>query len=967
MKVLRLIATVAVANAAAFTTFEALARVADDSELSTHHSHPISRNLTVQYLNEYLGSTVYNSNDNTQWFFGATKIDGKIVPDAPSATQPGDVIFVEVNDYWKGTQWYGTPSLYNQVMYGVKSINKVGQGTQIGNGAIYHYKATTSRFFFAVRTSDFYVKQGNHTDGTSDDSKWVEYNTDVYYLEDIVNTNTGEEVRRVKPFRWYNEFSAVKEEDRSKGWGALSGAFDELKNGDFKEVPHSCSNSLEVNHFTTLNDPNVVDEPYSAEVMLFVPAGTNAAVNSKNTNYSTGNIPQVFFYVNSLEGSRVQASTSSKYAINLNWQTSFDKASGNGITFTPWNGTKGGVKEESHVYRKIEGSQSFTEVYIEDGLVNLKQWTDKELPLKAAGYDVEYYVITKVITYDARGERTGEEIATAPTNHVTFHIPGTGEYFGLELSNNFTSKFSPVAGNMGRSYNKIENVVIAKTNELTPALSEVKKGDRFKLTRQQETGNQDVRTLEITGITTSGGLLGFGKKTTYSYKINNGTVQSSTTWTTVQDILDVLLGANGYAETLNYVPGNIYDAKYQLVYTDSYNDSHYSNVVSARSLRTDVEVEKAYRSGTPDPEKNAAQELYTATVRFKPIISDNVAYYNIWRNAEEKVVRIGQSGTSFAIIGKDDQGNFNVDLGAIAPDDDGYINVAIDHAMEKHVCEFETGNGLALDDDDLFFTVEVCATGSNSYGNRDRASDFVGDPSELVLNSYGVFYEGNSSIPGEYAAEIYWDKIKNKDNLGASDYVAEEPDYYTVHRCRLSGNGEVAYEPITEYWRGHNDLFDSEGNLIEKGKYTLVDKTTDGSAYRFTPEVIQQALAETGEDHFCVVDFITDKSFVADGISVFPAVYYVKAHYDSQFKTEDNEWIAADYNAIQNFVEKNSNPARATATIVTGVNEKIDSEVVSTIYYDLMGYPVAKPARGQIVVAQYRHANGKTSARVIRF
>lgn len=951
----------AVAIVTTLSLFHAQARVVRDSEIGTTHNHPISHDQTLQYLQEYLGAFVYNTNDVTEWYFSATKVGNNIIPDEPLATQPGDVIFVEVNDYWKGTDWTATPNIYNQVKYGVKSINKVNQGTQIGNGSLYHYHATTNRFFFAVRTSNFYIK--NKKSGKSD-ANWIEYSSG-YYLKDTLNLANDRQNYNYKPFRWYNELSAVVG-GSSYGWDDLSASYDNLKDGAFNPVPHSCGNSLEKNHFTTLRDKNVVDEPYSADVMLFVPTGTNAIENFKNTEYTTGNIPQVFFYVNSLSGKRVAAaSTASKYAINLNWETSFDKAQKNpDIVFTQWNNRNGGVKEESHIYRKIEGENSFSEVYIENGLVDLKTWTDRTLPFKEDGYDVEYYVVTYVITYNASGERTGEEIVNAPTNHVTFHIPNSGDSFEIVLTNNFNSTYKPKANNINNSYNRITNTVKATANDRTPSLSSIKEGDTFTLYREEEgKGRTVVSTLEITKIDVSNGFFGWGKSTTYSYKCNN-TSGSSKDWTETQNILNLLTGTDGYTETLDFVPGKLYDAQYQLIYKSG-QDELRSNVVSAHSLRTDVQTEKVYRSGTPDPEKNAAKELYTVNVRFKPIISDKIAYYNIWRNAEEKVVRIGQFGTSFVIIGKDEQDNFNVEMGPAIVDEDGYINVPIDHAMDKHVCDYENGNYQSHTDNDLFFTVEVCATGNNSYGNSDKASGFVGDPSELVLNTYGMFYQGDETRPGQYRAEISWEKIKTKENISADDYVAADPDYYTVYRCATTGDAHT-FEPVTQFWRHYKNTHDDNGNFKEES-YKLVDMTSDGTAYKFTPELIEQVLSETGDENFSVIDFITDKSFVPTSTNIFPAIYYVQAHFESPFKKRNALWMADSYYSIQNYIEKNSNPTRASAVVVTGVSENKVSEVVSTTYYSILGYPVTNPEPGQIVIVQHKHANGEISAKVMKF
>lgn len=892
----------------------------------TTHDHPISDTQTQQYLKDYMGITNYSGSN---WGYTATKYNKTYYPVAPTATQAGDVIFVEVNDYWKGSDWDATPSLYNQVKYGVKAIHKVGQSATIGSGDLYHYDATTNRFFFAMRTSDMYTGSAS----------WTEISKPNYRLSESYKM----------PLRWYNEFSACSNTSVD-GWNVLDESYDALKDGDFQNVPHSCSNSLEKNHFTTLYGKTEVAKTYTVSAMLYIPTGAKPTVNNKNGSYSGSDIPKVFFYINKLQGERVAASTSSKFAINLDWTTSIDKAKKADSNFKTWNGTKGGVKEESHVYRRIEGQDEFTEVYIDNGLVDIKKWTDTTLPkAKANGYDVEYYVITKVITYNAKGERTGEEIASAPTNHVIFHIPGSEQFFELTLDNVFNSKYTPAAGNIRKSYNDIKNNVSSRATEYSPKLSDLKAGDQFVLNREEESkGTTAVNTLKITGVNSG----------TYAYTLNGRA--GSAKWTSIQQVLDLVAK---YNDELKSIPGHIYDARYQLIYTSD-NTDFCSNIVSAQGKRTDVEVKKIYRSGTPDPSQNATQELYTVDVRFKPILSDDIAHYHIWRNAEEKVVRIGQAGTSFELVGKDEDGNFNIDLGPITPDEDGYITVHVDYAMDKHVCDYEEGRGQALDENDLFFTVEVCTTGNNSYGNSDKATDFNGEPSELVLNTYGTFYVGDATRPGQYCAEISWDKIKNSDNLDGNDYVKDEPDYYTVYRCRV---GSDKFEPITKFFRGHNARYDESGKLIEAGEYTLVDQTTDGRPYKFTPAIIEQVLRETGDENFYVVDFITDTKFVATPSVTFPATYYVKAHYDSEFKTEEAQWITDDYNTIQNYVEKNSNPTHATTIIVTGVSEKTVSKVVSTTYYSIMGYPVAHPAQGQVVIAQSKHADGSTSAKVVKF
>ena len=548
----------------------------------------------------------------------------------------------------------------------------------------------------------------------------------------------------------------------------------------------------------------------------------------------------------------------------------------------------------------------------------------------------------------------GEEIGNAVTNQVTIHIPGSEQFFDLTIANAFKSKYMPQCNHIRTSYNLITNDITSKPNEFSPALSDLKAGDKFTLVRFEESKPETaLNTLVINSI-----RYGY-----YTYTLNGK--QSTAKWTSINDALN--LAAN-YNDQVESIPGRVYDARYQLIYTTP-GDELRSNIVTSQGKRTEVEVKKMYRSGTPDPTHNANEELYTMDVRFKPIMSDDIAHYHIWRNGEEKVVRVGQSGTNFTLVGKDENDDFNVDLGPIAPDEDGFITIHVDRALTKHVCDYEEGHGHALDNNDLYFTVEVCTTGDNSYGNFDRPTDFQGDASELVLNSYGPFYPGDASRKGEYCAEISWNKIKNEYNLDEGDYVAEEPDYYTVYRWRPNQSGEVDFEPITKFFRGHNARYDEAGNLIEAGNYELVDETTDGTPYKFTPELIDQVLSETGDELFYVVDFIYDSKFVPTATDIFPAVYYVKANYESPF-IKDSAWFSSSRamkeNPLRNYMEKNSNPAHATSIIVTGVEEKQVSEIVKTTYYTLQGIEIEHPQHGDIVVARYQHANGTTSGKVVK-
>lgn len=891
----------------------------------TTHDHPISDELTKKYLTEYLGITNYSNNN---WGYTSTKKNNKYTPTEPTATTPGDVLFIQVNDYWKGSDWKRTPDLYNQIKYGVKSIDKVSQSSQIGSGMLYHYDATTNRFFFAIRTSSLYTGS----------LSWTQISGDQYY---------GKESYRM-PFRWYNEFSAIKEESaQDEGWKNLNPAYDALKDGDFYPVPHSCSNSLEKNHFTTLYPKDTTDQTYTISAMLYVPTGANAKTNQKNEGFDTSNIPQVFFYINKLTGERVKntiAGADCDYSAKLNWKTSFDLAKENHPDFVTWKSGTDGVKEESKIYRKIEGEDGFTLVKEGEDLVDVKTWTDNTLPNPGKeGYSVEYYVVTEAITYNAKGERTGQNIGTAATNHITVNIPGSEQFFELAIANKFNSKFTPAKNQINKSYNLITNNVTPAPTEFTPALDDIKVNDKFELVRTDETtGKKVVKTVVITEK----------NGTSWTY-----TVDGKNTTSTIDKIQTLLDIVSKYNDQVNSIPGEKYDSKYQLVYTSGDEVLH-SNIVTSQGMRTDVLVETLYRSGTPDPVNNAKQELYTSNVYFKPIISNDVAHYHIWMNGQEPVIRVGQSGTTFTLVGKDENGNFNIPMGEIEPEEEGYykgyLKVRVNAALDKKANAEEIGQGMGFTENDLFYTVEVVTTGENSYGNRDQSDIYQGISSELVYNidnDNSQFYVGEGSVKGFYRAEFKWKRVERRD-FDKDDYVNQEPDYFTVYRM-INANGETSYSPLKNFY-----IEDSEVGY----KPYLAEEGTD--AFKFTPELIKD-LEEKQERGFRVIDIINVPNFTPSAYVQFPALYYVKAHYDSYFNK--SRATAISEKDMRNFMEKNSDPTIINKSIPTAVEDvNVDSEVVKVTYYNLMGVEVANPAAGEIVVAKKSYANGTTASKVIK-
>ncbi|MBQ0069250.1 MAG: hypothetical protein KBT09_05800, partial [Bacteroidales bacterium] len=431
---------------------------------------------------------------------------------------------------------------------------------------------------------------------------------------------------------------------------------------------------------------------------------------------------------------------------------------------------------------------------------------------------------------------------------------------------------------------------------------------------------------------------------TYTYTLNG--VEGTAT-----SIEQLVIAAATYSDQVESVPGKQYDANYQLTYTNGEKIVE-SNIVSSKGLRTVVEVEKLYRSGTPDPENNASQELYTCNVRFKPVMQSNVANYVLWQNAEKSLIRVDQTdGKTFTLVTKDEQGNFNVPAGTVSPDNEGYITLRINTSLDKKARLYEMNKYQnKFTDGDLFFTIEVCATGGNSYGNYEQGSGFAGLDAEHVVLVNAELFKGVNKATGKYRAEISWSK-NNNPAIDAEDYVYNEPDYYTVHRwLRTDGykqygvdNVPCGYSPIKTFYKGSDET-----------GYEVAQTTEDAEGLKFVPDNMNNG-------SFSIIDFVNDSK---NPTSDFPAMYYVKAHYKSPFNGKAT-FVNANGD-LQNYMEKNSYVTSVTIGQITGVDEIETSQVVSVKYYNMMGIEVAQPEAGEIVVARTQYANGVVTSKVIK-
>lgn len=921
------------------------------AQQGTSHDHPLPDATVQKYLTEYLGIFNYNNNGDTSgdnWAYTSTSnsTTNSSGMNPPTVAQSGEVYFVQVNDYWQGENinggYTGTTNMYNQIKYGVKSIDKVENFSNIGSGKLYYMNnITTNRFFFMARTSSCFMRY----------ETWQFLVGTQYYYPFSSFTSTGRTDNHkyygkenpsyaATPFRWYNEFSMTS--NSSADWGDLAASYDNLKDGGFQVAPHSCSNSLQRNHFTTLYGKESLDQTYTMSVCLYVPSGANMTDIYKCQTYSGNNQPRVFFYVNKLDGAlNSSQSTTSGFVADLNWQTSFDKAKSANFGFNPFNNNTG-VKEVSKIYRKIEGEDNYT--LVQDKLVhnyqNNKTWSDTGLRAPGTdGYDVTYYIVTEVYQCDANGNPDyANGKVSASTNQVIMHVPGRFQYFDLKVDANHSSQFNNESNQLNKSTNHIVNTVTpyvnALTSEVVNGITDIKNNDVFTMNRIEGQTTTALKTVTITGNSTR-----FSTRT-ITYTVNGQSKTFSKSNMTLQDLLTEIASVTDDVEA---TPGDEYEAKYQLAFTPAGATSPTnSNTVSCAGYRTDAQVALAYRSGTPDPVNNADNELYCVDFKFKPIYDGNISSYYIWHNADKRVARVDEvNGNKFYLMKQDNDGNWTINAGELIPDTDGYLNLRIAHEDGSRVHEMENWDlNPTASTLDMFYTVEVLTVGNNSYGNADQATTFVGNAQELAINAEATYTraEKTSAAGREYRADITWNMNDGmEDNLDKDGLVL---DYYTVHR-RMYNAATNAYDVITKRYTGDPD-----------GPWNGTYDESDPDGIKIYPG---QTLTFTDI-------FLADPEahLTAQG---FPAYYYVKGHYHlATNPMQANTWLR-DASAESNILVKNSNALLGDATsIITAIKDiSALSPVVEQAFYNLQGVEITNPESGSVVIVKQRHANGKVT------
>lgn len=532
---------------------------------------------------------------------------------APSTT-PGDVYFVEVNDFWMGVNSTSVNTLYDQINKGVKEITKVDTDSKktTTTGTFYTHPAeNVNKFFFIVRRS-----------GTSPREEGTDYD---------------------RAFGWYDEWSYAK--PYSTGWWGqenyytgkdgynhLEATWTTLMDGAPFPSPHNCTSSLETNHYIALDGKNPADrEGHDFTAYLYVPKNTSS--------YD----PYVFFYaiklndvpdsdVNEKEDGTYDETKVNPYNVTLHWTTAFDKYKDVDVQ----KPTKyDGMRERYIIERSYDNTKweivTAAEHLDEDNVKNvtLKTYTDTSLKpfdeeTAKFGYTV-YYRITSVVEklVDEDGKAIDPtRMSSTTSDFVTVVIPGSVP-FKLTLDGVGTSVYDPVT-----NMNSFTNVIVSSDSKVdaTIALTEGTKLGLYKV--EKDAYNKDV----ITG------------EPYISTVVSAADVTNNVTLKDLANRLDNTDDGvqNGhFRHTMVVAGGDDNTAAYQLMMTlpNADADAIYSNVLRINNPKLQAAAVKAHRSGCPDHETckddNGGKEVFHNEITFAASTKTTGSGYHIYRDATE--------------------------------------------------------------------------------------------------------------------------------------------------------------------------------------------------------------------------------------------------------------------------------------------------------------------------------------------
>ena len=778
----------------------------------------------------------------------------------PKGIAAGEVIIVEVNDLWKGVKLTAqsdigantVSSLFDQIKFGVKKITKVTNSVKIPSGTIYGVNLTTNRYFFAKRRPDFKYKQGYSFD----------------YLA----------------MRWYDEWSTVKSTD--KGWDGLTSSYAALQNGDPQIAPHNCDTSLELNHFTVLNK-DTVGTTEAITTFLYIPDGVDGM-----TDLPAENSPYQFFYRGFLDGtlSPVGGANPTAYNADLHWTTSFDKCNAafpNTQYYTADGKT--GIREFYDVYRVNEdGSVS----PVKTDFTSVEQTlTDPNLPVREVGYDVTYYVVSRV--WELQDGKKVRQVGNVTTNTVTLHVPGS-EAFELYIEGGGIVGYIPREG-FNSSVNKFDNTIKGRTNIKTPKLVA---GDVLKLMRSIEgvSGKLDIiQTLKVLEVKADG-------KVVYTLTPDDPNGKTYT----AADNDKAVEAAAGYVDSFEAPAGSARDAQYMLSLVRGPGEEYQSNIVNIPSFKTVVTVAGCHRSGVPDDATCVPTELIVNEISFAPLVSGEISSYFILRN-HVPVVRLSQptdaTGTQYAVTYKGADGKFNVDGGFVQLKEGNLVFAdTIQTAVPVNNGEIQNPK-TAIPSQDYIYTVVIRHVNRNTYGNNDDIAQFKGEKAELVVNLDCTAEYGRSVWEGRFRTVLNWKKIKSQIDV-------LQPERYEIYYTEVGTPGFQKLTQIMEY----DEIRKNVNGVSKLAGYTprAVDvPLLDGDAVTFTDDYVWD-----GNKNLKGMD--THPDFVKQ-----PRSYYVKAIFPVKTGAE----------LISNVDEKNSNIGIAYGSGIQTMVEEISAEETEVLVY----------------------------------
>ena len=889
-----------------------------DGYLRTGGESLVEKNRTDE-LNAWLTNICGASSTSS-----GCKITGK--PSDPITT---GVYFVGINHYWVGVNENLDP--YTQINEGVDKIEqiqkkgmlKTGEGS--GYGTFYTYEAkNANKFFFIVKRSS------KKTD----------------------NTNTS------CAFQWYDEWSYVENTDN--GYSDLKSCIAKLKNGKPFFAPHNCGTSLNTNHYISLNSPEADDadsiKGYDFTAFLYIPNNAPTSGDATKTSFGTGeyeykektiyvtsdwlantgtfyvknsdgtyteqqfkyyttdywggtattvyerkeitvdtytNAPYVFFYTVDLSGKRSDKKTVTGYdcpydAI-LDWTTAFDKWKDE-TPYTKYNGmTEHYILERSYdqiYWETVNGVSDVVGNNITDG--TKKTFTDTELKdfdatTAKIGYTV-YYRLTSVIQKDDNG-KTVEMARRTAEDIVIINIPGTSP-FSLTLKDKTKSEY--VRGSVDESgeytdgKNIFTNTIISAETEEHDAVT-LKAGAKLELVRTDSNGEKVVSHYTVTD--TSMSLSDLAKQ----------------------------IGTDGvYTESFETAPGDAIDATYQLrltiPVTDGTNEVVLSNIVNIVGSKVSNISVAVHRSGTPDKETCAKDELFCNEVKFKPANTGIGTGYYIYCNGE-KIMTL-RDGGNLKFTDQDTDKEY-------VEAEDGTLSLTL-FAEHAPIAEGETGTGTITG----FHYAVVHYDALGTYGSAAKASNYSGAKDELVV----TFNNPSATLIKSYyyvimRPEVTWTLNKDADDL--KNLIRYEV-YLKQEQAEFEKTDNDAY-------KGLNSSVDT--NDFPFGEYklrTTIEKDSQGNLSTVFADDIYYARKNQYAGSWV-------NPIAAEEIR--PISYYVRAIYKEEYnETERNK------------AEKNSDVYEVTVTpggIFTDI-EGVSAEGVSVEAND--GVITVAGASGTIVV-----------------